>query len=181
MLWFVVFFFFLICGNVAFHAKPGGFHAPVLPEDGILCKTAAIIRCVVKNKELVVASSMMRQCPGPEAARPGSRSQPSQTSLCSWISFLWIQRRVGRLKLFLLDLILTCSCTVARVQPQIWKLRSIQISHGCRYLLQSESVDKYRHKPQVLSEEHLVKVQSMSRYFILMHRMFSFRIIYSKI
>lgn len=71
---------------------------------------------------------------------------------------------------FLLDLILTCSCTVARVQPQIWKLRSIQVSHGCRYLLQSESVDKYRHKPQVLSEEHLVKVQSVSRYFILMHR-----------
>lgn len=56
----VLLFFFLICGNVAIHAKPGGFHAPVLPEDGILCKTAAVIRCVVKNKELVVASSVMR-------------------------------------------------------------------------------------------------------------------------
>lgn len=52
--------FFCVCGNFAFHVKLGGFHAPVLSEDGNLCKTAAIMRCVAKSKELVVASSMMR-------------------------------------------------------------------------------------------------------------------------
>lgn len=48
---------FYLSGNFAFHAKPRLFHAHVLPEGGISCKTAAIMGCVVKSEELVLAGS----------------------------------------------------------------------------------------------------------------------------
>lgn len=48
---------FFVSLETAFYAKKGLFYAHVLPEDGISCKTAAILRCVVKNEELVATSS----------------------------------------------------------------------------------------------------------------------------
>lgn len=127
--------------SLHFMQKKGLFYAHVLPEDAISCKMKSCSYLGMRSKKWGAGSCKFHGAwhgPGPKAARPGCRSQPSQTSSssCAWIFFLGIRRGEGRLKVLLLDPNLTCNCTVARMQPQIWKLESTLPSHSCRYLLQ---------------------------------------------
>lgn len=132
---------FLYLWKLHFMQKKGLFYAHVLPEDGISCKMKSCSYLGMRSKKWGAGSCKFHGAwhgPDPKAARPGCRSQPSQTSSssCAWIFFLGIRRGEGRLKVLLLEPNLTCNCPVARMQPQIWKLESTLLSHSCRYLLQ---------------------------------------------